>query len=171
VVLVIGGLFADVTLLATRLEGSFSEGLAGRLSIWGQTLPLVRDFWPLGSGAGTYQTAMIPYQTMSRLFYISHADNELLQLVAEGGVLIGLPVAAVLVAGIRLIAQRLREDRTAVFWLRLGAAAGLTAIAAQNMIEMTLRVPANGVLFTIAAAIAIHARASAESHGGQDTRC
>ena len=99
---------------------------------------------------------MVLYQTMSRLFYISHADNELLQIVAEGGLLLGVPVALALVAGVRLVAKRLREDRTAIFWLRVGAAAGMLALFTQNMVEMTLRVPANAVLFAILAAIAVH---------------
>ena len=100
---------------------------------------------------------MILYQTQSRLFYISHADNELLQMVAEGGLLLGLPVALILMAGVRLMAKRLREDRTAIFWLRVGASAGMLALFTQNTVEMTLRVPANAVLFAILAAIAMAA--------------
>jgi len=148
--------FADVDALSVRLQSSISEGLVGRLSIWHQTVPVVRDFWLVGSGAATYQSVMVPYQTMSRLFYISHADNELLQIVAEGGLLLGLPVMLTLVGGVQLVARRLREDRTAIFWLRVGAAAGMVAFFTQNMVEMTLRVPANAVLFAILAAIAVH---------------
>jgi O-antigen ligase len=154
--LAIGATYADMGALATRLEGSFSEGVASRLSIWRQTWPVVRAFWPLGTGAGTYQAVMVLYQTMSRFFYISHADNEFLQILTEGGLLLGVPVALAIGAGAWLAAQRLREDRTAIFWLRAGAVAGLVALATQNMVEMTLRVPANSVLFAICAAIAIH---------------
>jgi hypothetical protein len=156
IILGVAATFADMGALSTRMQNSVSEGVAGRLSIWSQTVPALRDFWPLGAGAGTYQAVMVRYQTMSRLFHISHADNELLQILAEGGLLLGLPVALTLVAGTRLVAKRLREDRTAIFWLRLGASAGMLALFTQNMVEMTLRVPANGVLFAILAAIAMH---------------
>ena len=77
----------------------FPKGVASRLSIWRQTWPVVRDFWPLGTGAGTYQAVMVLYQTMSRFFYISHADNEFLQILTEGGLLLGVPVALAIVAG------------------------------------------------------------------------
>jgi O-antigen ligase len=154
--LAIGATYADMGALATRLEGSFSEGVASRLSIWRQTWPVVRAFWPLGTGAGTYQAVMVLYQTISRFFYISHADNEFLQILTEGGLLLGVPVALAIGAGAWLAAKRLREDRTAIFWLRAGAVAGIVALATQNMVEMTLRVPANSVLFAICAAIAIH---------------
>jgi O-antigen ligase len=121
---------------------------------------VIRDFWLSGSGVGTYQSVMVAYQTMSRLYYISHADNELLQIVAEGGLLVALPATMTIVAGLALIARRLREDGTPMFWLRAGAAAGIVALAAQNMIEMTLRVPANAVLFAILASVAMHDRAA-----------
>ena len=168
VALAIASTYADMGALATRLEGSFSEGLASRLSIWRQTWPVVRDFWPFGTGAGTYQAVMVLYQTMSRFYYISHADNEFLQILAEGGLLLGVPVAIALVAGVRLVAKRLREDHTAIFWLRAGAAAGMVALATQNMVEMTLRVPANAVLFAILAAMAMHEGAPSSGRGVAD---
>jgi hypothetical protein len=156
VVVVIAATYADVQALSTRLHDSLGEGLDSRLSIWRQTWPVVRDFWPVGSGAGTYEAVMVRYQTMSRFYYISHADNEGLQILAEGGLLLGAPAALTLTSGAWLVAVRLRADRTAIFWVRAGAAAGLLALVAQNMVEMTLRVPANGVMFALLAAVATH---------------
>ena len=118
---------------------------------------MVRDFWPIGSGAGTYQDVMVLYQTSSRLFYISHADNEYLQILAEGGALLGVPVALALLAGTHAIIRALRADRTPIVWIRAGAAAGIVAVAVQNLFEMTLRVPANAIMLAVLAAIATHA--------------
>jgi hypothetical protein len=59
-----------------------------------------------------------------------------------------------------LATKRLREDGTPIFWLRAGAVAGIVALATQNMVEMTLRVPANMVLFVILVAISVHRPAS-----------
>jgi O-antigen ligase len=148
--------FASPGALAERLGGSMSEGLGGRLSIWRQTWPMVRDFWPTGSGVGTYQPVMVLYQTSSRLFYISHADNELLQIAAEGGAPLLVGVTLVLIATTMAIARQLRRDRSSVFWIRAGAAGGLLAFAVQNLFEMTMRVPANAVLLITLAAIAMH---------------
>ena len=155
--LAIASAYADMGALSTRFaEGTLSEGLTTRLSIWRQTWPVVRAFWPLGTGVGTYQKVMVVYQTMSKFFSVSHADNEFLQILAEGGLLLGLPVALAIVAGVALVAKRLREDHTPIFWLRAGAAAGIVALATQNMVEMTLRIPANAVLFAILSAVAVH---------------
>jgi O-antigen ligase len=149
-------MYANMGALGSRLGGAVSEGVAGRVAIWRQTWPMVQDFWRAGSGVGTYQQVMVLYQTTSRLFYISHADNEYLQMLAEGGVLLAIPVACALVAGAIAIARSLRTDRTPLFWVRIGAASGILGFAVQNVWEMTLRVPANGVLFAILAATAMH---------------
>jgi len=150
--------FVDTGLLASRMSGVVTEGLRGRVAIWRQTWPMVRDFWPVGSGIGSYQIVMVLYQTSSRLFHISHADNEYLQIAAEGGALLALPAALALVACASAVVRALRADRTPIAWIRAGAAAGLLAIAVQNAFEMTLRVPANGLMLALLAAIATHQR-------------
>ena len=58
--------------------------------------------------------------------------------------------------GARGIARRLREDRSAAFWIRAGAASGLVAVAVQSVWETGLQRPANAVLFAILAAVALH---------------
>ncbi len=163
-----GGIFANVGALSTRVGLSMSEGLTGRWSIWSQTMPVVCDFWTAGVGVGAYARAMTLYQTSTRLITIAHADNELLQLAAEGGVLVGVPALAVLIAFVSLVRRRIRADRTRMFWVRAGAASGLAAIAAQNLVEMTLRVPATALLVVVAAAVAVHERVPpAAPHDGR----
>jgi O-antigen ligase len=165
---VMAAMYTNMGALANRMSGVVSEGMAGRLAIWRQTWPMVRDFWPVGSGVGTYQQVMVLYQTTSRLFFISHADNEYLQVLAEGGALLGVPFAVVLIAGATIIGIRLRADRTPLFCMRAGAACGIVGLGVQNLWEMTLRIPANGALFAILAAVALHeARThAADSHRG-----
>ena len=154
-----GALFANLGALSSRLQIAMSEGMTGRVSIWTQTLPMVRDFWPVGAGVGAYARVMTLYQTSTRFITIAHADNEPLQIAAAGGLLVGLPVVLLLAGLVRTLARRLREDRTRMFWIRAGAVGGLAAIATQNMVEMTLRVPATGLLAVVLAAIAVHDRA------------
>jgi hypothetical protein len=42
------------------------------------------------------------------------------------------------------------------YWLRVGAVTGLLAIAFQEVVEFSLQIPGNAVLFVILAAIAMH---------------
>jgi len=149
-------MYANTGALAERASTGLTEGISGRTLIWRMTWPMVLDFWPVGSGVGTYQPVMVLYQTAGLNLYISHADNEYLQILAEGGAPLAIAAAVALVAALAAIRQRLRSDRTPLFWIRLGAACGIFGVAIQNLWEMTLRVPANAVLLATLAAIALH---------------
>ncbi|HWF86120.1 MAG TPA: O-antigen ligase family protein [Vicinamibacterales bacterium] len=146
---------ANLGLMASRV-GDTLEAAGGRLGIWRQTWPMVRDFWPNGVGIGAFAQAMVLYHRGSYLFYVNHAHNQYLQLLAEGGApAIGAAAIAVLSAA-RMILRRLAADRTALFWVRAGAASGLVAVAVQCVWETPLGLLANAVLFTLLAAIALH---------------
>src|SRR5581483_7133530 len=100
--LVAGALVANVGVLSSRFGNAMNEGLGGRASVWSQTWPLVQDFRLAGTGVGAYARVMTLYQTSTRLITIAHADNEPLQLAAEGGLLVGLPVVVMLAAFVRV---------------------------------------------------------------------
>jgi hypothetical protein len=144
---------------APALAGRFARtgiGYADRLIIWRETLPIVRDFWTTGAGLGTFESTMAFYQQADRSVFFNQAHSEYLQLAAEGGVPLIVAGAGVVAAFVRLAASRLREDLTGMFWVRAGAAAGLTAVALQSVWENGLRIPANALLAAILAAIVVH---------------
>jgi O-antigen ligase len=128
----------------------------GRRVIWHDTWRMASDFRWTGVGAGSYQRGMLVYQQGSRLFFFNHAHDEYLQLLAEGGLWLAAPAVIALLAAVELMARRLREDRTAIFWIRTGAIAAVIAAAVQSVWDTALRTPANGVLFAVAAAVALH---------------
>jgi hypothetical protein len=148
-------LLSDVAALADRLAAA-SAAIEGRVQIWRETLLVIRDFWIAGTGAGTYQTAMLLYQQSDRLWYFNQAHNHYLQIAAEGGVLLGIPAAAALVAYAGHAARRVAEDRSPMFWVRCGACCGLGAAALQSVWETGLTMPANAALAAVLAAVAVH---------------
>ena len=135
-----------------------------RLAIWGATMPIVRDFWLVGTGAGTFETAMLVYQPPGSAFRINAAHNHYLQLAAEGGLLLAIPTVAAAIALVNAAVARLREDQSGMYWIRAGAVCGLIGVAAQSLWETGLTTPANGVLAAMTAAIAVH-RAGPHHHG------
>jgi putative inorganic carbon (HCO3(-)) transporter len=149
---------ADVGVVLDRFAGTIEAGRLGRIAIWRDTLPLIRDFLLTGCGAGAYQAAMLVYQTGDRTYYYNQAHNEFLQVAAEGGMLVGVPAAIALGAFVALARRRMRDDVTGVFWIRAGAAAGLTGVALQSVWETGLRAPANALLAAVLAAVLTHAR-------------
>jgi O-antigen ligase len=117
---------------------------------------IIRDFWLTGTGAGTYVTSMVLYQRSSPGWLYNQAHNHYLQLVSEGGLLLGVPAFAALVFFTREAWRRLGSDDSGMFWIRAGAFCGLAGVAAQSLFETGLTMPANAALAGIAAAIVVH---------------
>jgi len=158
VLLVAAGTYVNLPALLSRMNEAWPSGLGGRLAVWRETWPIVRDFAATGVGVGAFERAMLVYQQSNRLLFFNHAHNELLQIVAEGGVLMGTAVVVALVSAARSVLTKLRTDQSSVFWARAGAACGLLGIACQSVWDTALRLPANAVLFALLAAIALHQR-------------
>ena len=154
---------ADIPGLAGRFA-QVETGIQGRVRIWTDTLPVVRNFWLTGTGVGTFRTSMLIYQRSDRAdVQFNQAHNHYLQAAAEGGVLLVLPVVLALAALARLILVRMAADRAGVFWIRAGAACGLLAVALQSFWETGLVMPANAAMAAVVAAIAVHERAPGDA--------
>ncbi len=157
-VLVVGALaWGGADTLITRFGNSPAE-IEGRLSAWRDSIRIISDFPVFGTGLGTFGRAMLLYQTASRASMYVQAHNDYLQLVVEGGLLVTVPaivVVALVVSGIR---RRLTsgQDDPMTAWVRVGAVAGLCGIAAQSLVEFSLQMPGNTVLFVVLLAIALH---------------
>jgi O-antigen ligase len=157
IVVVCGIAWADIPALRERVAGA-QTGVANRLTIWHATVPIVRDFWVAGTGAGTYQRAMFVYQRSPRTVYFNQAHNHYLQVAAEGGLVLVGAVMVVLAAFVRAARVRLASDTSGVFWIRAGAVCGLGAVALQSVWETGLVMPANASLAALLAALALHER-------------
>jgi O-antigen ligase len=157
--------FANASAVASRIQDSMGgRASLGRLIIWRATLPIIRDFWRTGAGAGAYERAMMVYQPAPHETYFNHAHNEYLQLLTEGGLALAIPGLIALAAGIVCMRRRLASDRTPIYWVRAGAAGALVAAAVQSLWETGLRRPANTLLFAVVAAVALHSTMSAGGH-------
>ena len=164
VIMVVCGLaWADIPALRERVAGA-QTGMANRLTIWRETLPIVRDFWLTGTGAGTYQRAMFVYQRSTRAVYFNQAHNHYLQVAAEGGLLLVGTLIAVLAAFVGAARERLTNEASGLFWIRAGAACGLGAVALQSVWETGLVMPANAALAALLAALVVHERGHQRPH-------
>jgi O-antigen ligase len=134
-----------------------STDASSRVGAWRDATRIVRDFPMFGTGVGSFGRAMLVYQTGDREVFYAEAHNDYLQTAAEGGLLVGIPVVICLVALARGIRRRLTATEAPIeFWLRAGALAGLVGIAVQEMLDFSLQLPGNLLLFTLLAAVAVH---------------
>jgi hypothetical protein len=141
------------------LARKFESGTtASRPVIWREAFPVIHHFWLTGTGVGTYGPTMLKYQQRFREMHFNQAHSEYVQVAAEGGVLLVAPLVIAVGAAVRVARRRLQEDTRPISWLRIGAAAGLMAAAVQGLFETGLRIPANGLLAALLAAIVLHER-------------
>jgi O-antigen ligase len=142
--------------------------LEGRFSAWRDTQRIVADFPIFGTGLGTYAQAMLLYQTDGRDVMYAEAHNDYIQLAAEGGLIVGVPVLVLLGVMAMTIRRRFRsgDDDPMTSWIRAGSLAGLAGIAAQSVVEFSLQMPGNAVMFVLLLALALHrpSRRSIDAH-------
>lgn len=154
-VLVLLVVFVDVDGWATRFEQSLASGPVAfsRVTIWRESWPIIRDFAWTGTGAGTYSNAMTVYQqtqvwvgAMQNWAHFNNAHSFYVQVASEGGALLVVPSLWALYAIVTLGWRAVRADKGEMFWVRIGAAAGLAGLAVQSIWEVALVMPANTVM-------------------------
>jgi O-antigen ligase len=157
VVLVVGIIaWVGVDAVAARFEADSTVTLSGRLEIWGDTLAIARDFWLTGTGLNTYGVATLFYQKSLPQFHLREAHSDYLQLAAEGGLLLCVPVLLTVALFAREVRRRFQSSEGSSYWLRAGAVTGIVAIAIQSTVEFSLQMPGNAALFAVSCAIALH---------------
>ncbi len=105
-----------------------------------------------------YQQTRFWVGSMQRWAHFNNAHSHYVQVAAEGGLLLTVPVLFALVWLWTLGRRALRGDRGEMFWARVGAAAGLVGLAVQSIWEVALTMPANAVLGGVLAGLLIYKR-------------
>jgi O-antigen ligase len=134
-----------------------TKTLEWRFVLWQDTIPALKDFWLTGSGLNTYGTLMTGYPHTYTDQQPREAHSDYLQLAVEGGLLLCVPVLLLVVATGRRMQQRLMQPQNEVtWWIRMGAAAGMSGMAVQELTEFSLQIPGVALLFVTCAALAVH---------------
>ena len=134
------------------------SSLGGRIGAWEDTLGIIARSPLTGTGFDTYGTAMIVFQKSNAGVHFQEAHNDYLQIAAEGGLLVSLPVLLTIAVFVRGVSRRFAEapHEGSTYWLRVGAVIGIVSIALQSLVEFSLQMPGNAAMFALLAAIAIH---------------
>jgi O-antigen ligase len=168
-------LAAAVVLLAVaarpgldRLAGRFAEpdSLSMRWSAWQDTAAIIRDFPVAGTGWNTYGLVTLIYQKSNLQTHLAEAHSDYLQVLSEGGLLVAVPIA-VLIGVFVLGARRTLRDAGANpirSWRRVGAFAGVAALAVQELAEFSLQMPGCAMLFTVTGAVCLYEPTRSRPH-------
>jgi hypothetical protein len=107
-----------------------------------------------------YQQTRMWVNSMQRWAHFNNAHSHYIQVAAEGGLLLAVPTLFALISLVTLARRTLRADKGEMFWVRVGAAAGLAGLAAQSLFEVALTMPANAVMCGVLAGLLLYRRDS-----------
>ena len=141
--------------LSTVVRGSGTAAGSYRLDIARATARLALSRPALGAGLGAYADAVTPFKTGHGDVRTAHAEDDVLQFVAEGGLVGCLLLAGLawpLVCGARAtLGERGDPVRRG---LAAGALAGIAGLLVHSFLDFNLHLPANALLFCVLVALA-----------------
>jgi O-antigen ligase len=138
--------------LLARFNELPGSRLSGRVDAWSEGARIARAFWPVGSGLNTYASAMLAYHDPDADLYFRTPHNDYLQILTDGGLLAGIPIIVLLgLLAVRIVRALRATASQPSFeaWTRGGAAAGLLAVALQEIVDFSLQTPANAVMVAV----------------------
>jgi len=144
------------SIIARFSAGNWSE-FNDRRGAWADALNVSSAFRATGTGVNTYETVARFYQRHDLDRFYGESHNDYLELLAGGGLLVGIPVLLCLLWMAREVRRRMKADPPSTsWWLRRGAITAILAVALQESVEFSLQMPGNAVLFAVVCAIALH---------------
>lgn len=160
VVAVFLGTLGDAVPYGQRLQTILNPADSGyeiRLEVWRDAARAWRGHPILGTGLGSFGSSLIPYSRRERNTYFAHAEDEYVEMLAEGGIL-GTALSLVFLTGIYRAGRRAASaapspaDRALV----VGASAGVAAVLVQCVSDFGLHLPGVSVAWVVLCAHLSH---------------
>jgi O-antigen ligase len=138
------------------LGGVTDDISSGRLHFWQVALQIFASNPVLGAGLDAFGSAFTQFDTRNGMFRVEQAHNDYLQILADGGIIGFLCVAAFVFILLRQGYARMRG--AAGDWLsglQAGAFAGCVGVLLHSFFDFPLRTHANAYVFLLLALIAV----------------
>jgi O-antigen ligase len=139
-----------------------------RISIWRDTLGLIRHHPLLGTGLGSFSVVYPSVQTVFLTLLVEHTHCDYLEVATElglpGGILLFGSIFSVLMRAVRRYRKAEESFDKAV---SLGCIGSISAILVHSLADFNLYIPANALVFTIILGLAwssAHPTAMPETH-------
>jgi len=129
-----------------------------RLDIWKDTKDIINHYMITGSGIGTYSHIYPLHRSIISDLFLTHAHNDYLEMLAEGGIIAFLLAACFLMTFFfktYTIFSR-RRDAFSIY-LYMGSITALVSILFHSFTDFNMHIGANGLWFFFVAGIAVSA--------------
>ena len=154
---------AHLPALRTRLEmlrNPEDSSVSARLTAWHDSLAIWCAYPLAGAGANAFRMVYPQHRTSSHSGFRTHAENQYVQLLAEGGVA-GVALTALLLAACALAALRYARSEETSRTLLAALGGGAVAAGAHALTDFALHAPLYALAFATLVGINLPWRRSA----------
>jgi O-antigen ligase len=138
-----------------------------RWPIFMTSLAGVKEFFPFGSGLGTFPDVYWRFQPDSIGLFVNHAHNDYIEYVFEAGVVAIAVMAMLLAVYVMRWPGLLRHQHWGrQSFMQVGAGIGLFAMALHGLTDFNLHIPANAIYFAFLAGVFFHRSAARHAASG-----
>lgn len=129
-----------------------------RLDFWKDTSSIIRSYPITGSGIGTFPHIYPSHRTIISGFFLTHAHNDYLELLAESG-LVGFGLITCFFLSFIFKTCRVFAKRRDAFsiYLYMGSITAILSILIHSFTDFNLQIGANGLWFFFILGIAVSA--------------
>nr|NJM03123.1 hypothetical protein [Desulfobacula sp.] len=127
-----------------------------RLDFWKDSFDIIKHFTITGAGFGAFSHIYPLHRSIISELFLTHAHNDYLELLAEGGI-IGFMTALCFLAALFYKTYKTfsaRRDAISIY-LYIGSITALAAILLHSFTDFNLHIGANGLWFFFIAGIAV----------------
>ncbi|MCF6247617.1 MAG: O-antigen ligase family protein [Desulfobacula sp.] len=154
-----------------RLKNAQGAIYESRLDFWKDTANIIGNFTLTGSGMGTFSHVYPIYRTVVSDRFLTHAHNDYLELLAEGGI-IGFCLAAIFFITFfykTYIVFSKRRDAFSIY-LYIGCITGIASILFHSVTDFNTHIGANGLWLFFLAGLGVSAANTGLRKHSKDTR-
>lgn len=128
-----------------------------RWTVYGSVFQVIGEFFPLGSGPGTFADVYPRLQPLELSYFVNHAHNDYLEWVVEVG-LLGV-IAILWIVGLycyRWLKLWRTSDSNEIVLLQMGGGVAALVMALHSTLDFNFHIPANAIFFAACLALFFH---------------
>jgi putative inorganic carbon (HCO3(-)) transporter len=118
-------------------------------------MPLLKDYWLAGSGAGSFYNIFCQYEHNGAMGFWDHAHNDYLEFASEFGVMGFIPLSIAVLLSLQAgVKAQLNRHASIQRGMGFGSVMGIIALLIHSSVDFNLQIPSNALLFLLLMAIA-----------------
>ena len=119
-----------------------------RIEVWKDSLKIIREFSPVGTGFGSFINIYPKYRTIPGDSVADHAHNDYIEVLVNGGFVALMIFAWFLIALLyKTYRVFLKRRETYSIYLFIGSVTGIISILIHSVTDFNLHIGANGLIF------------------------